>query len=133
MNCCLQNILHINLHILYIIHIKTSSKIQELQESNKYIKSFQQNKFELLEKYSRVPANRIIIKNQLEINCLDSYFLIESFFFCPANGPISILTIILRHNVTQCDTMRHNTKQCETNKTTIPCDCNKKGQADDDE
>ena len=51
MNCCLQNILHINLHILYIIHIKTSSKIQELQESNKYIKSYQQNKFELLEKY----------------------------------------------------------------------------------
>ena len=23
-NCCLQNILHINLHILYIIHFKTS-------------------------------------------------------------------------------------------------------------
>ena len=50
MNCCLQNILYINLHILYIIHIKTSSKIPELQESNKYIKSYQQNKFEFLEK-----------------------------------------------------------------------------------
>ena len=24
MNCCLQNILHINLHILYIIQVKTS-------------------------------------------------------------------------------------------------------------
>ena len=44
MNCCLQNILYINLHILYIIHIKTSSKIQELQESNKYIKSYQQKR-----------------------------------------------------------------------------------------
>ena len=42
MNYCLQNILYINLHILYIIHIKTSS-IQELQESNKYIKSYQQS------------------------------------------------------------------------------------------
>ena len=32
-------------------------------------------------KYSRVPANQIIVKrNQLEINCLDSCFLIESFF-----------------------------------------------------
>ena len=35
-NCCLH------LHMLYIIHIKTSS-IQELQESNKYIKSYQQS------------------------------------------------------------------------------------------
>ena len=61
MNCCLQNILYINLHILYIIHIKTRSKIQELQESNKYIKSYQQNKFELLEKY---------------------YFKIPNFFVC---------------------------------------------------
>ena len=51
MNCCLQNILYINLHILYVIHIKTSSKILELQESNKYIKSYQQKKFEVLEKY----------------------------------------------------------------------------------
>ena len=51
MNCCLQKILYINLHILYIIHIKTSSKIQEVQESNMYIKSYQQNKFELLDKY----------------------------------------------------------------------------------
>ena len=51
MNCCLKNILYIYLHILYIIHIKTSSKIQELQESIKYIKSYQQNKFELLENY----------------------------------------------------------------------------------
>ena len=31
MNCCLQNILYINLHILYIIQVKTSSKIQKLQ------------------------------------------------------------------------------------------------------
>ena len=29
MNYCLQNILHINLHILYIIQVKTNSKIQE--------------------------------------------------------------------------------------------------------
>ena len=51
MNHCLQNICYINLHILYIIEVKTSSKIQELQESNKYIKSYQQNKFEFLDKY----------------------------------------------------------------------------------
>ena len=29
--------------------------------------------------------------------------------------------------------MQHNTTQRETNETTIHCDCNKKGQADDDE
>ena len=29
MNCCLQNVVYINLHILYIIHVKTSSKIEE--------------------------------------------------------------------------------------------------------
>ena len=51
MKCCLQNILYINLHILYIIHIKTSSKIQESRKSNKYIKSYQQNMIEFLEKY----------------------------------------------------------------------------------
>ena len=51
MNCCLQNILFINLHILFIIHVKTSSKIQELQESNKYIKSYQQKSLKFLEKY----------------------------------------------------------------------------------
>ena len=49
MNCCLQNILHINLHFLYIIHIKTSWKIQELEESIKYIKSYQENKIEFLD------------------------------------------------------------------------------------
>ena len=49
MNCCLQNILHINLHILYIIQFKTSSNIQELQESIKYIKSYQENKIEFLD------------------------------------------------------------------------------------
>ena len=46
MNFCLLNTLHINLHILYIIHIKTSSKIQESRKSNKYIKSYQQDMIE---------------------------------------------------------------------------------------
>ena len=46
MKSCLQNILHINLHILYIVQFMTSTKIQELLESDKYIKSYQQNKFE---------------------------------------------------------------------------------------
>ena len=41
MNCYLQK--HINLHILYIIQVKTSSKIQELSKFNKYIKSSQEN------------------------------------------------------------------------------------------
>ena len=44
-----KTIQHINLHILYIIYIKTNSKIQELSKSNKYIKSYQQNKFEFLD------------------------------------------------------------------------------------
>ena len=46
MTGCLQNILYINLHILFIIHVETRSKIQELQESIKNIKSYQQNKLE---------------------------------------------------------------------------------------
>ena len=48
MNCCLQNTLHINLHILYFIQVKTSSKIQELSKSIKYIKSYQENMIEFL-------------------------------------------------------------------------------------
>ena len=40
MNCSLKNILYINSHILYIVHIKTSCKTQELQES------YQENKID---------------------------------------------------------------------------------------
>ena len=51
MNFCLQNyIIHQFTYILYIIHIKASSNIQELQESNKYIK-FSNNKFIFFENY----------------------------------------------------------------------------------
>ena len=32
MNCYLQNILYINLHILFIIYFQTSSKIQKLSK-----------------------------------------------------------------------------------------------------
>ena len=46
MNWYLQNTLHINLHIIYIIQVKTSSKIQELSKSNNYIKSYQENMIE---------------------------------------------------------------------------------------
>ena len=43
MNCCLQKyITHQFVYFIYIIHIKTSRNIQELQESIKYIKSYQQ-------------------------------------------------------------------------------------------
>ena len=40
-----KNILHINLHILFIIYFKTNSEIQKLSKSNKYIKSYIQNIF----------------------------------------------------------------------------------------
>ena len=46
MNCCLQYILHINLHILFVIQVKTSQKIQESRKSNKYLKSYQINKID---------------------------------------------------------------------------------------
>ena len=46
MNCCLQNTLHINLHILLIIYFKDKLKIQESLKSNKYIKSYQENMIE---------------------------------------------------------------------------------------
>ena len=51
MNCCLQFILHINLHILYIYFIKMNLKLKELQESNKYIKNYQENKIEFLDEF----------------------------------------------------------------------------------
>ena len=44
-NVVYKNILHINLYILYIIHIKTSSRIQELSKYIKYIKRYKQNNF----------------------------------------------------------------------------------------
>ena len=47
MNCFQHYILHINLHILYIYFIKINSNLKELQESNNYIKSYQENKIEL--------------------------------------------------------------------------------------
>ena len=40
-----KNTLYINLHTLFIIHIKTSSRIQELLRSIKYIKIYIQNNF----------------------------------------------------------------------------------------
>ena len=41
-----KNLLHINLHILFIIYFKTNLNIQKLLKSNKYIKRYIQNKFE---------------------------------------------------------------------------------------
>ena len=49
MNCSLQNILHINLHILYYSS-QDKLKIQELQESINYIKSYKENKIEFLDR-----------------------------------------------------------------------------------
>ena len=46
-----KKILQINLHILFIIHFKTSWIIQELQESIKYIKCYQQNKIVFLNEH----------------------------------------------------------------------------------
>ena len=51
MNCGLQKYITHQSTYFIIIYIKTCLKIQELQESNKYIKSYQQNRFEFLEKY----------------------------------------------------------------------------------
>ena len=50
-NCCLQNTIHLNLHILFIVQLKTSRKIQELQESIKYIESYQENNIEFLDEF----------------------------------------------------------------------------------
>ena len=46
MNCCLHYMLHISLHILYIYFIKLNLNLKEFQESNKYTKSYQENKIE---------------------------------------------------------------------------------------
>ena len=62
MNCCQQNILHINLHILYIIHIKTSLKIQELQESNKYFNSYLTEFHQPLQVQSHLEMPRILVQ-----------------------------------------------------------------------
>ena len=41
--------LHINLHLLYILFNKLNLNLKELQESNNYIKSYQQYKIESLD------------------------------------------------------------------------------------
>ena len=51
MNCCLHNLLHINLHILYLYFIKMNLNLKELQESIKYIKSYQGNKIEFFNEF----------------------------------------------------------------------------------
>ena len=43
--------LHINLHILYILFIKTNLNLKEFQLSNKYFKSYQENKIEFLDEF----------------------------------------------------------------------------------
>ena len=45
MNCCLHKYTIHNLHILFIVYFKTSSNIQKLSKSNKYIKRYIQNNF----------------------------------------------------------------------------------------
>ena len=46
--------LHINLHILYIYVIKLNLNLKEFQESNKSIKSFQENNINFLDElYSK--------------------------------------------------------------------------------
>ena len=49
MNFCQYYMLHINLHILYILFIKMNLNLKEFQESNNYIKSYQENKIEFLD------------------------------------------------------------------------------------
>ena len=46
MNCCQHYMLHINLHILYILFIKLNLNLKEFQESNIYFKHYQANKIE---------------------------------------------------------------------------------------
>ena len=49
MNCCQHYMLHINLHILYILFItKLNLNLTEFQESNIYFKSYQENKIGFL-------------------------------------------------------------------------------------
>ena len=44
---------------------------------------------------SRVPANQIIIKKSVRNQLFRQLFFNRILFFCPANGAIPILTIIL--------------------------------------
>ena len=47
MNCCQHYMLHINLHILYILFIKLNFDLKEFQVSNNYFKRYQENKMNL--------------------------------------------------------------------------------------
>ena len=49
MNCCQHYMLHINLHILYIHFIKLILYLKEVQESNNYFQSYQENKIEFMD------------------------------------------------------------------------------------
>ena len=50
MNCCLQKYTTHQFTYFFIIYFNTKSKIQKLSKPNKYIKSYQQNMIEFLEK-----------------------------------------------------------------------------------
>ena len=49
MNCCQHYMLHINLHILYILFIKLNYDLKEFQVSNNYFKGYQENKMKFLD------------------------------------------------------------------------------------
>ena len=49
MNCSQHYMLHINLHILYILFIKLNLDLKEFPESNKYIKCYQESEIEFLD------------------------------------------------------------------------------------
>ena len=49
MNCCQDYMLHINLHIVDIYFIKMNLNLKELQGSNNYFKSYQENKMKFLD------------------------------------------------------------------------------------
>ena len=69
MNCCLQNMLHINLHILYIIYFKTSSKIQKLLFISRQIQKSKIMKIK--EVHQKIQTNQFIL---FYLNCFPFEF-----------------------------------------------------------
>ena len=70
MNCCQHYMLHIDLHILYIYFIKLNLNLNEFQESNNYLKSYQVNKIGyLVESYFNLNLYlNLSIKPDFQVN-----------------------------------------------------------------
>ena len=122
MNCCLHYMLHINLHILYSYFIIFNLNLKEFQESDKYTKSYQENKIEFLdESYFKLKLHlNLNIKSDFQENSQSSTSLCYSHmnvikFFsmsCHVMKVIIVKKQIISQSETQTLKVNATVKRC---------------------